>query len=40
MLSFVADDPFLPMHPIIFINNEIWKKPVYVVALLKQEGLA
>lgn len=40
MLSFAGDDPFLPMHLVTLTNSEIWKKPVCVVALLKQEGLA
>lgn len=39
-MSFAADDPFLPMHVILFANNEMWKKPVCVVALLKKEGPA
>lgn len=39
MVSFVADDPFLPVHLITFTNSDIWKKPVCIVALLKQEGL-
>lgn len=40
MKSFAAAEPFLPTHIILFANNDMWEKPVCVVALLKKEGLA